>query len=233
MKHVTPSRRSTGWRGDGAVTRLQILEAAGELFGEMGIAHTTGKEIAKRAGSNSAAVNYYFGGVDALYTEVLVEAHRRVTNFGFLQQLSEERGDAAEKLEVFLQGMSRAILCVRSNWAPRVLIREMLEPSKALQTLLEREILPRTRVSTAFIAEIIGVPPDHQAVVRCSLSIMGPFLLFLVGLPTMLQHFDTQNARMDSVDDIVRHFLRFTAGGLAAIAADLDEASFDVKMLNA
>src|SRR5260370_32171647 len=52
-------------------TRRQLLEAAGEVFAEVGFRDATVREICRRAGANIAAVNYHFGGKEKLYTEVV------------------------------------------------------------------------------------------------------------------------------------------------------------------
>lgn len=225
MKRATTRRKSSGRREDGVMTRLQILEAAGEVFAEKGVGHATGKEIAERAGTNSAAVNYYFGGVDGLYSEVLVEAHHRLMDLEFLRKVAEAPGASSEKLNTFLEGMIRAILGpTSSSWALRVLGREMLHPSEALQTLLEREVLPKKQIAFGFISEILGLPPDHPVVARCGLSVIGPIVLLIVGSPRMLEHAAPDSAVGDQVDAVVNHFQRFIRGGLSAIAADLDAA---------
>lgn len=222
MKQKKRSRRLSGHRDDGAATRLQILEAAGEVFAEKGVAFATGKEIAERAGANSAAVNYYFRGIDGLYAEVLVEAHHRLMDFEFLKKVSEAPGRPEEKLNIFIDGMLRAVLGpMSSNWALRVLGREMLYPSAAFPILLEREILPKKQIATAFISEILGVPPDHPAVARCGLAIIAPFALLLLGSSKMLEHAAPQGAISNQPDAAVEHFKRFFMGGLAAIASDL------------
>lgn len=224
MKRVTQKRKSPGRREDGAATRLQILEAAGEIFAEKGIGHATGKEIAERASSNSAAVNYYFGGIDGLYAEVLVEAHHRLMDFEFLKSVAEAPGLPSEKLNIFLEGMVRAILGpASSSWVLRVLAREMLDPSDALQTLLEREILPKKRIAIGFVSEILGLAPDHPAVARCGLSIIGPIALLIIGNPRMLQHAAPQAAVSANIDAVVNHFQRFITGGLSAIAAEINQ----------
>ncbi len=223
MKRVTPRRKTSGRREDGTTTRLQILEAAGEVFAERGVGHATGKEIAERAGTNSAAVNYYFGGIDGLYSEVLVEAHHRLMDLGFLKKVAEAPGTPTEKLNIFLEGMIRAILGpASSSWALRVLGREMLHPSEALQTLLEREVLPKKQIAIGFVSEILGLPPDHPIVARCGLSIIGPIALLLLGSPGMLQHAAPQAAVGNQVDAVVRHFQHFIMGGLSAISSDLN-----------
>lgn len=223
MKRVILSRKPSGRRGDGAATRLQILEAAGEVFAEKGVGHATGKEIAERAGTNSAAVNYYFGGIDGLYSEVLVEAHHRLMDLEFLKKVADASGSASEKLNIFLEGMLRAILGpTTSSWALRVLGREILHPSDALQTLLEREVLPKKQIAIGFVSEILGLPPDHPVIARCGLSIIGPIALLLVGSSGVLQHAAPQSAVSDQVDAVVHHFQRFIMGGLSAIAAELE-----------
>src|ERR1700745_4534614 len=59
-------------------TQLQLLEAAGQEFAEKGFERTTAKEICERAGINTAAVNYYFGGIEGLHAAVLEEARNRL-----------------------------------------------------------------------------------------------------------------------------------------------------------
>lgn len=226
MKHASQRRKPAGRREDGAATQLQILEAAGEVFAEKGLGHATGKEIAERAGTNSAAVNYYFGGIEGLYSEVLVEAHHRLMDFEFLKNLAATPAPPSEKLNIFLEGMIRAILGpTSSSWVLRVLGREMLHPSAALQTLLDREVLPKKQITLGFVGEILGLPTDHPVVARCGLSIIGPIALLLVGSPEMLKHAAPREAIATQVDAVVRHFQRFISGGLSAIAADMDHAN--------
>ena len=61
-------------QGRAEPVRGKILAAARELFAEKGYRDTTVREIARRAGANGAAVNYYFRSKDALYEAVFDEA---------------------------------------------------------------------------------------------------------------------------------------------------------------
>src|SRR5271154_6682228 len=63
---------------DHCSTRQQLLEAAGHMFAKKGFERSTAKEICERAGTNTAAVNYYFGGIEALYGAVMEEARNRI-----------------------------------------------------------------------------------------------------------------------------------------------------------
>lgn len=225
MKRKSP-RRLPGRREDGAATKLQILEAAGEVFAEKGFDRATGKEIAERAKSNSAAVNYYYGGIEGLYAEVLVEAHRRMVTYEKLLALAEAPGNASDKLRAFIALIVRTIVGpASSTWALRVLSREILSPSSAFPILFEREILPKKRIVTALVGEILGLPDDHPAVARCLLNIMAPFALLLVGNRQILARFlPGLGAGTETPDAVIEHFQRFAFGGLSAVAAELEAA---------
>src|SRR6202012_5005215 len=89
-----PAATSTG-----AKVRARLLEAAGEVFARKGFECATSREICLRAGVNLAAVNYHFGGVEALYIAALREAHTRTT---WVDRLNLEGVDdlpAKEKLK--------------------------------------------------------------------------------------------------------------------------------------
>src|SRR4051812_29162931 len=56
---------------------MRLLEAAGAEFAELGFAGATVRGILRRAGlQNVAAIHYYFGDKEQLYTEAVLDAHR-------------------------------------------------------------------------------------------------------------------------------------------------------------
>jgi len=58
-------------RKDGTDTKERLLRAASKVFAQRGYREATIAEICHKAGSNVAAVNYHFGGKDAVYIPVL------------------------------------------------------------------------------------------------------------------------------------------------------------------
>ena len=96
-------RKRSAPRRDGLSTRGTVLEAAGRVFAELGYEKATNREICGRAGVNGAAVNYYFGGKEALYEEVLVEAHRQLVSLEELNAVMDSAADSEDKLRGFLE----------------------------------------------------------------------------------------------------------------------------------
>src|SRR5271163_4722221 len=77
LRPIRPARRPKS-EEERPGTREHLLEAAGHVFAQKGFEGTTAKEICERAGTNTAAVNYYFGGIEALYGAVMEEARNRI-----------------------------------------------------------------------------------------------------------------------------------------------------------
>lgn len=51
--------------------RTDILEAAEELFSTLGFDGTSTRQIAKASGANMAMINYYFGGKEGVFLEIM------------------------------------------------------------------------------------------------------------------------------------------------------------------
>src|SRR5271165_6110376 len=83
-------------------TRQHLLEAAGEVFAEVGFRDATVREICQRAGANVAAINYHFGDKETLYVEVLRYAHGRALEKNPLLLGLPETAPPREKLHAFI-----------------------------------------------------------------------------------------------------------------------------------
>jgi AcrR family transcriptional regulator len=124
-------------------TRQQLLEAAGEVFAEAGYRSATVREICRRAGANIAAVNYHFGDKERLYSEVLRYSHgKTLEKYPPLLGLAVD-APPEKKLRAFVLSLLLRIFDTGpTSWHGRLMAREMIEPSAALDSLVEERIRP-------------------------------------------------------------------------------------------
>ena len=125
-------------------TRLRLLEAAGGVFAEKGFRSATVREICAAAGANVAAVNYHFGDKEQLYSEVLRYSHACALR----KHPPELNGTATpeERLRFFIGSFLRRVFDGgQPAWHEKLMSREMVEPTGALDDLVKQEIQPRYR----------------------------------------------------------------------------------------
>jgi AcrR family transcriptional regulator len=216
-----PSRRGE----DRQSTKAQLLEAAGHVFAEKGFDRATGREICERAGANTAAVNYYFGGMDGLYAAVLAEASRRLIPLATLASTVAEKPDARGQLQAIIElGVEKLTGPVSSSWVFGVIAREFLMPTPALEALRRQQGIPKARIITSIVAELMGLPGEHPAVARGCLMLMAPFVMLMIGdrlsLRQLLPALDVGHGGAAALS---RHLLAFMLGGLAAVARDVHD----------
>lgn len=207
-------------RENGAQTKQQLLEVAGRVFAERGYVRATSKEICELAGANIAAVNYHFGGKDGLYAAVLEEAHSRLVSIDSVAEITQSKASAADKLRLLLRKIVGEVARRDAGaWELRVLSRELLAPTPLMDGMMKNQVVPKKKLVTGMIADILGVPPTHPAVSRCTVSIVGPCVFLLVANPEWQKKiFPTLFADTEA---LVEHMVAFAVGGLGSIAADL------------
>src|SRR5262245_16256455 len=118
------------------LTKARLLEAAGEEFAEKGFDAARIRSICRRAGANLAAVNYHFGDKEQLYTAAVLEAHRCGTEMPPEAALRE--GTPAEQLRLYIHFFLTHVVAMnrqKGSWHHALILREMLEPTAALEML--------------------------------------------------------------------------------------------------
>ncbi len=207
---------------DDRTTRQRLLEVAGQVFAEKGFDRTTGKEICERADINTAAVNYYYGGIEGLYSAVVEEAHSRFVTFADAAAAIAGKTDARSKLEAILQLIVRAIVGpTLSSWDLRVIGREVVAPSPVLETLRDTEFLPKTRILKSIVSDLMALPPEHPAVARGCISVMAPcFMLLIFDRETLKRAFPSLAIGPDDATALVRHMVQYALAGLAAVGRE-------------
>jgi len=216
---ATLPRRSSSGRAD--KTRQDIIDAAGLLFAEKGFKATTIADICKAAKVNQAAVNFHFGGKEQLYIALV--------RFGYEYSLTEipwpkwEPGTpATSKLRDFiLTFLRRAVADHEPRWPCQLIMREMIEPTKACEEFVSGYIRPSLALLHGILQDLL--PPDFPQDRRILIghSIIGQMLFYRVARPVLqlvlagndLLRFD--EAQMERLAD---HITAFTLAALGVAA---------------
>ncbi|MBT2323277.1 TetR/AcrR family transcriptional regulator [Variovorax paradoxus] len=211
-----PAKRAP--RPDGAATRLHLLETAGQVFAERGYADATSKEICERAGTPMASVNYHFGSREALYEEVLVEAHRQIVSVDELVEMTRSLGDPRQKLRALLAHMLAPSSREAAPWGFRVVLREVMSPGPLAPALVEKAVRPKAKLLLGLIAEILALPPDHPAVQRALVFSVLPCIVLLVA-PKEIPRKVLPAIAKDSAG-LFEDLMRYMLAGLDALARE-------------
>ncbi len=208
-------RRRSAPRRDGLSTRALVLEAAGRIFAEKGFLKATSRDICERAGANSAAINYYFGGKEGLYEEVLVEAHRQLVSLEELSAVMDSGGEPQDKLRAFLELAVRAALKAPELWGLPVLLREVTSPSAHLPAPLVETALPKLHLVRSLVCDVTGFSAESQEACHATAMLLLP-CLFLVLFPEKVQSLLLPGFT-EKPEDMVDAMVTYSLGGLCAM----------------
>jgi TetR/AcrR family transcriptional regulator, regulator of cefoperazone and chloramphenicol sensitivity len=201
-------------------TRQILLETAGEVFSAVGFDGASGRDICERAGVNPAAINYYFGGLERLYTAVVEEAHKRLVDLGSVLDLVNSAARVEEQLIQLFQLLLRTALSNSDRaWPIKVLTRESLNQSPYLDALRESDLVPKLRVIRQLISEFMDLPEDCPAVTNACLMYVSASVMFHMADRQAIQKAFPSARLGDPPDDlIVTHFTEFMLGGMQRLA---------------
>lgn len=200
-------------------TRTEIIEAAGALFAEKGFKATTVANICRAAGVNQAAISFHFGGKEQLYLALV--------RYGYEYALTEipwptwEPGTpATTKLRDFIVTfLRRAVADREPRWPCQLIMREMIEPTKACEEFVRGYVRPSVALLHSILDELLPSDFPQERRLLISQSIIGQMLFYKVARP-VLQLLQAGNdlLRYDEpyVQRLADHITAFT---LAAIGA--------------
>ncbi len=202
-------------------TKDALLAAAIEVFADKGFDAATVRDICGKAKANVAAVNYHFGGKDALYVAVLEEIFPKEEYHG----ASNKSLSPEERLHAYLSGMANEIYergngLVTQGWA--IFLREMAKPSKNLDLIVERQVQSRADELRDIVSSYLGPDvPDHVLAFTSS-SVWVVVLDHLVTQP-ILDRLTPKRPAVSGVnlDAFIEHLVKFSLGGLKAVKESL------------
>jgi len=198
-------------------TRQRLLDAAGEVFAERGFRAATVRAICLRAGANIAAVNYHFHDKQGLYTAVFGYAHecavvRHPINVG-----SPQVQDPQSRLRAFIKGFLMRILDQgRPAWHGKLMAREMVEPTGALDELVEKAIRPQFLQLSGIIRELVG-DLDETDMRMASISVVCQCLFYHQARSVITRLFPALLMDVSELEALTGHIAAFTIAGLAAV----------------
>lgn len=158
-------------------TRERLLAAAAQVFGERGYRAATVRDIVARAGANIAAVNYHFRDKTGLYQAVLEEgaraAFKKHPPYGGLGPDAPPE----EQLRAFIHSFLMRLFDADVVYG-KLMAREMIEPTAALDRIVEDVIRPLYRRLCACVRAVAGLQCPLEQVEPAAKSVVGQILFY-------------------------------------------------------
>ncbi len=196
-------------------TRCRLLEAAADVFTEQGYRCATVRDICARAGANVAAVNYHFGGKQELYVALLEHLGRQAVqryppDLGLAQDANAE-----QRLFAFIHSFLLRILSDDALGQHGCIVaREMVEPTGALDRLVEEVIRPLFLRLRGIVAEILGPGATPDEVILGARSVVGQCLFYHHARPVIARLTPGEKLTPARIRTIAEHVTRFSLEGL-------------------
>ncbi len=195
-------------------TRRALLDAGADVFAEVGFHHATVRDICRRAGANVAAVNYHFGDKETLYAEVLAEQSRLAMALHPLPAAGPDT-TPAQRLEDFIRAFLQRVLSAElSARHGRMMAREMVEPTRALDRLVAESIRPQSAALSVILRDLVGPGPSEETLRLLGMSVVGQILFYCHCQPVLIRLFPGMPFNAERLDTLTLHI---TAFSLAAV----------------
>lgn len=186
--------------------RERLLDAAVEVFAERGYRRATVREICRRGRVNVASVNYYFKGKEDLYADVLEFAYRQARQKYPDSGLSGREGSPESRLFGFVRLFLLRILDEgRPAWFGKLMAREIVEPTGALDKVIDQAILPLHESLGGLVREIAGSRTGDAQVRRHVFSILGQCLFYRHARPVIARLYPDVRYDAAEIERTARH----------------------------
>lgn len=204
-------------------TRERILEVAQRLFAERGLDATSVRDITAAADCNVAAVNYHFGGKENLYLESFraMLGPLRDQRLAMMDELMTR--SPTPTLEEYLARFAEGFLepLVDESLGRRFMLfvsREISDQRLPPGFFIDEFIQPLITRAMASL-DRIGVPLTPRQSFYCIFSMIGQLMHAVKG-QHMSAGLEDVGAIPFDLGDFVEHFVRFSAAGIRACAAE-------------
>ena len=191
-------------------TRAKLLDAAGEVFAEVGYYDATVRQICSRAGANVAAVNYHFRDKLGLYTEVLRQTVGAAQNEAIRKALDDDAAPE-EKLRHAIRAMFQKMCGAdRPDLRFGLMAHELAHPTPALSRVIDEAIRPIYSRLREIIGTILNLPPDNATTRLCTISVVGQIVHYAHARPVLTLLWPELKMTPAQVEQIANHIAEFS-----------------------
>jgi TetR/AcrR family transcriptional regulator, regulator of cefoperazone and chloramphenicol sensitivity len=192
--------------------RQRLVEAAAEVFADHGFRHATIRDICQRAGTNVASINYYFGDKEKLYKAVFDYARSFAPPELWIQ---DTIADPEERLRAYVHGFITTIFAEgRPAWLGKLIVREMVEPTGALDEFIDEQIRPNHVRLKSLVKTLIGEGADDEVARLAAFSIAAQCVYYYHCRSVVSRLYPEKPFDSQTISEIADHIIRFTLGGL-------------------
>jgi len=174
----------------GEDTRLRILRTALEVFAAEGYEGASTRLLARRAGVNLPAIQYYFGSKEGLYSAVVDQiAERMETRMAPVMAqihaaLAEGAPSRAELLDLLLRMLDAFVELIMDrespDWESRALFfaRAEIESAAALEPLYQRVMRRIVEPCAALVGRLLDRPEEDAKTLLHAIAVLGQVTIF-------------------------------------------------------
>ncbi|MFT3954200.1 MAG: CerR family C-terminal domain-containing protein [Piscinibacter sp.] len=199
MTEVNDAPRHRAPRSDGEQSRERLLHAALSLFAQQGFAKTSTREIAEAAGTNLAAIKYYFGDKAGLYRAVFFDLQSKPEDE--IRRYADEAMSLREALRGLYFGFLDPLkqgelttLCMKLH------MREMLEPTGLWAEEIEQGIRPMHEALIKVLCRHLGIAQPDDELQRLAVCVWALGVHLHVGRDVTDALAPTLNASAEALD---------------------------------
>ncbi|MBE7501359.1 MAG: CerR family C-terminal domain-containing protein [Verrucomicrobiales bacterium] len=197
-----------------AATRAALLAAAGEVFAEHGYHAATVRDICRRAGANVAAVNYHFGDKERLTSRSCATPWPAPTP-GTPSTAAPTPPPRPERLRAFIfHFLGRFLDTHAESWLGRLMAKEMIDPSPALDLMIVERIQPMAEQLRAIVRAIVGPDCPEESLRLCGFSIVSQCLFYNHCRSVVTRLFPDRPLSPPPLDRLADHITQFSLAAL-------------------
>ncbi len=206
-------------------TRQRLLETAGEVFAEQGYRNATIREICRRAKSNVAAINYHFGDKENLYAEVLRYAAAAADEIAPLALGLPADLTPEARLYAFVRSLLKRLLGQgRDAWHAKLMTREMVDPTNALEQVVEHSYRPQFEKLLSIVRELVDGEMDGNTLRLCAMSIVGQCVHYYHVRPVITRLQPELKYRPEDIELLAEHVTQFSLAAIRHLSRGKERA---------